>query len=653
MIEGLSFRVLDRFSITHCDREVPLRVQKQKAILAWFLLTGEASITRERMADLLWSGAASDKSRGSLRNTLHLLPGLPELETPQDMLRSDRASLHANFRAAPCNITSALRAWDDGDASGLLRMGLGDAETRFAADLWGLDAEFDQFLADQRRLYLATMAEAFRTRLRACAAPSEHSRILAERLRELQPQDELATRHLMLLEIAAGNNAAALSHYDRLWAVLDQDFDIEPSEETQSLAVAIKLQTAGPASVPVAAPVEQRRITIFLYPFPIISLPYEDQIAVGGVQAELVSALFAVEDWVTIEASPDMPLPKTPGNYELRGALSPGLGEMRLILTLKDLCSGQLIWTWPLPMNRTDWIRNSEFAVQRIGTRLTGKVEAHYLGEVGAIDDSALADYTKLVRARWLMKDWSAVSDRRAETLLRSVTPVGDLGLRARIGLVEILNSRELIFPGLGPPHGGVPEALEIAKTCVAEAPERGDARLAFGWSSLLLNDTHAAQEAAEMVVAVSQSNPRRLAAAAEMLALCGDVARGAELSRMVGILDPGTCRVTMGYRIPVALLSHEYAAAADLAERADGAIIFGFAYGAAAAQLMGAHDRARALWHRFTTDLADKWQGEVLPDPVEWFISASSMRWGLGLEWVVPVLSEIAAPVQRQERVV
>ena len=49
----------------------------------------------------------------------------------------------------------------------------------------------------------------------------------------------------MLLEIAAGNNAAALSHYDRLWAVLDQDFDIEPSEETQSLAVAIKLQTAG------------------------------------------------------------------------------------------------------------------------------------------------------------------------------------------------------------------------------------------------------------------------------------------------------------------------------------------------------------------------------------------------------------------------
>ena len=67
------FRILDRFCLLHDGRELQVRGQKQKALLAWFCLSGQPALSRDRLADLLWSDSGSDKARGSLRNTLHVL----------------------------------------------------------------------------------------------------------------------------------------------------------------------------------------------------------------------------------------------------------------------------------------------------------------------------------------------------------------------------------------------------------------------------------------------------------------------------------------------------------------------------------------------------------------------------------------------------
>lgn len=647
MAAGYGYRILDRFSLSRDDAEIPARGQKHKAILAWFCLTGAGAIGRDKMADLLWSDSGAEKARGSLRNTLHVLAKDAQ---PHDLFVSGRSDLRSLIGAPVDEIERDLADWDAGRTAPLAARSLTDADMRFAADLWGLDPVFDAFLAERRAAWLAQTAMALRSRLMQATAPSAR-RILAERLRELEPQDEEATRALMRIEIAAGNNAAALDHYRRLWDVLDEEFDIEPSQETQALAVAVKMAGAPPAPPEADPGAGAERITIFLHPFAFGAVPDDIQILVTSVQAELSAALFAVEDWVTIEAMPGIDLPRRAGHYELRGTLSPGLEEMRLILTLKDLASGTIIWTWPLSLHPDEWLRNSGFAVQRMAIRLTGKLEAHYISRIGDYRDEELADFRKLMRARWLMRDWSADADRRAEALLRSVASAGELGIRARVGLAEILNSRELIFPGLGPVHAGVPEALEIGRHCTEAAPDRGDAWLAYGWSSILCDDVETAGQAAGIVADLSQSNPRRLSGAAEMMALSGQVARAVRLADAAARLDAGVCRVSLGYRVPVAFLNGDYAAAMDLAERSGGPIPFTYAYAAAAAHLAREPLRARSFWTRFCADLNRRWQGSAPPCPLQWFLAASSMRRGHGLDLVAEALS--ALDDQRQERVV
>lgn len=644
MRDVLSYRVLDSFEIFLDGKVLPFKQTKLKAILAWFCLSGQTHISRARLADMLWSGSNEEKSRGSLRNILYLLRDTP-LKPGVLLIDSDREKVFANFDYPPNEVVVALNALDGGEVGPLRALSLVDADLRFATNLFGLDEEFDTFLRTHRDRTLAGMADALRGRLRD-DTPPEAARILAQKLRELIPHDETATRHLMLLDIAAGNSAAALEHYNRLWAVLEDEFDVEPSEATQALAVRVKSQGA-PPSAPVAiaaTPLTNTdRITVYLRPVTGSGLSNETRMVIDGMHAEIVSSLLAVEDWVVIEADSETPLPGQRGSYELRSVFSPGIGEVRLILTLKDLFTGEMIWTQALPVNRADWIRNSELAVQRLASHLIGRVETHYVTRLGPIEDRELPDYDKLIRARWLMNDWTAEADRRAEDLMRGVNHGGELGLRARIRLAELLNSRSLIFPGLYAPREGVAEALRIAEGCVADNAQRADAWLALAWAAVQSGLTDRATDAAEFAILGSQSSPRRIASAAEVLALSGQTERAATLSAAVGVMDPGVNRLTLAYRVSVALLAGDYQSCLDLAQQANGAIVLGHAYAAASAALLGDNTTARALWQRFGDDLAQRWQGPGLADPMDWFLRATPIQPGPNFDAVAGALRGIS----------
>ena len=626
---SLGYRILDGFDILRDGRPLAVKGAKARGLLAWFCLSGQRQVARSRLADLFWSGSNEEKARASLRNVLYALR--EDGEVP--LLLPDHVAVTANFAPPAHEIAAAIAAWDAGQGGPLAALSLEEAEVRFGADLFGLDAEFDDFLRMQCARVLTATAEALRERL---AAGGERTRVVAEKLRELVPQDELATRHLMQLDIAAGNSAAALAHYNRLWQVLDEEFDVEPAEATQLLAVQVKSQAPAPvlAGGAVSVPASQDRLTIYLRPIAAAGLPVETQMMIGGMQAEILTALLSYEEWVVIETEADQDLPVRRGCYELRSVFSPGLGAVRLILSLKDLATAQVIWSRPLAVNRSDWMKNSAIAVQRLAAHLTGRVEFHYIDGMGNLADENLPDYDKLVRARWLMNDWTPEADLRAEELMRSVGRAGgELGLRARIGLAELLNSRGLVFPGLAPPREGVAEALHLAESCAAQGTERADLWLALAWAALQSGRLPRAAEAAETALSGSQSSPRRIASAAEVLALAGDLDRGVELSALAGRLDTGLNRVTLGHRVAIALLAGDLESCIDLALRADGAIVLGHGYAAAAARMAGQDDRAAEIWAMFRAGLMRRWRGRAPPQPLDWFLSATPMQDRAALE--------------------
>jgi len=122
-----------------------------------------------------------------------------------------------------------------------------------------------------------------------------------------------------------------------------------------------------------------------------------------------------------------------------------------------------------------------------------------------------------------------------------------------------------------------------------------------------------------------------------------GEVARAAEFSAAVGVMDTGVSRITLGYRVSIAMLSDDTPACLDLAERANGAIVLGHGYAAAAAMLAGDPGSAADRWRRFCDDLKRRWHGPLPPDPLDWFLAATPLRPGPRLDGLVQALRAIA----------
>ena len=63
---------------------------------------------------------------------------------------------------------------------------------------------------------------------------------LAIALSNLDPTHEGACRRLMQVSALEGDISGSLRRYNTLWELLDSEYDMEPSEETQDLVVSIK-----------------------------------------------------------------------------------------------------------------------------------------------------------------------------------------------------------------------------------------------------------------------------------------------------------------------------------------------------------------------------------------------------------------------------
>ena len=76
--------------------------------------------------------------------------------------------------------------------------------------------------------------------------------------------------------MALGDTAQAMRCYERLWQVLEDELDVEPSEKTQALYVAIKqghLQPRLPAAAPEPAEDLLAPIAIVVEPVQAVELP--------------------------------------------------------------------------------------------------------------------------------------------------------------------------------------------------------------------------------------------------------------------------------------------------------------------------------------------------------------------------------------------
>ncbi|MGX9356896.1 BTAD domain-containing putative transcriptional regulator [Roseobacteraceae bacterium S113] len=280
----LTLLLFEGVELTTRDGGVRIASRKSRALLAYLFLSDTRTHARDALSQLLWPDVAARQARASLRQCLfdirkQLGPDAAnifalakeELRLPAEALRTD--------------VGLVLEAvgqghWLDADLSKLAQMG---------TVLSGYDSigeEFADWLMQTRTALRARALQALDAGLRRPDQTPSRKIKLSQTALELDEFNEDFARTLMQLHVDAGQNSAALGVYDRLYKVLEDELDVEPSAETQKLAIQIKMLD-GPAQSDVAPLVAAQvdktsREGIAVLPFETLGPdPIPDYVALG------------------------------------------------------------------------------------------------------------------------------------------------------------------------------------------------------------------------------------------------------------------------------------------------------------------------------------------------------------------------------------
>jgi DNA-binding SARP family transcriptional activator len=231
---ALSIGILGALTIEIDGQRLGKTPRKARALLAYLAAQNGRSVSRERLADLLWPYQGTDQARHSLRNCL--------LELRKALGASGEAHLATDF--STCRVYAAdvdlehfdrlarSQQPDDLRAAGELYRG------EFLADFVVDSEPFQEWLAAERDRTL-DIACGILQRLSAhedAAGDYDAAIRAARRLVSLDPLSEIGHRALIRAYMHAGRRPEALRQYRNCSEILKRELDVAPDAETQALA---------------------------------------------------------------------------------------------------------------------------------------------------------------------------------------------------------------------------------------------------------------------------------------------------------------------------------------------------------------------------------------------------------------------------------
>lgn len=308
--ERLKLSIVGGFSLTCGSRRLPLFGRKAQALIGHLALTDVERVSRESLVGLLWSSSGEHHARGSLRHSLLEVQtvlrgaGVGPLKSDKLMIGLDRSYLDVDL-------------WDvlDGAKAGKvhpLLLERGRICDSILAGLDAIDPAFGSWLQAARQNLQNRLAGYLEGALPpedvATVAPAAET--VARALAMLDPANERAARLIIRSRWAAGDIGTALRTYDKLWKHLEQEFDAEPSPETQDLIASLKLSQPE-ATAPVAISTAPRempapilggydaRPSIAVLPFTTIG-PADERYFGDGIVDDIIHAMAGLKDLFVI-----------------------------------------------------------------------------------------------------------------------------------------------------------------------------------------------------------------------------------------------------------------------------------------------------------------------------------------------------------------
>jgi DNA-binding SARP family transcriptional activator len=608
------------------DREAVLSSRKALAILTYLALQPGRSESRERVAALLWSDSGGEHGRAALRQTLRRLK--QDLGPAEELIDADRSTLRLTAPVS-VDIVDAIAAAASG-APPALPPGEEPGLGRLFADLLDLDPDFNLWIAVQRERLSAQLVSALEG---AIAAETRETQLLAlaEALARVDPTHEGACRAAMQAHVALGDTAQAMRTYERLWQVLDEELEVEPSEKTQSLYVAIKQGQARPALGGAPLPAQDLLAPIAIVVEPIHSdLPRTFAYVAPILRDEMIAAISRFRDWLVVDGEQGGPTPPTYRAYFLRITLHGRDDSILVGMRLTDQADNHTVWADRRTATLEGMTRLHQTALRHLAVALNVHLSAPRLQTVRESASPMGRKYELWMQAQALLGEWRAEAEAKAEAILRDLIASTPNFAPALVALAQSINARPIIYPGERRRRERLEESLALTSRAVGLDPLDSRTHLCRSWSHAIAGSHSAALSHLDLALDLNENDPWTIISAALGFAFGGETERARDLVGQAQGFGMRHSRAAQGYIATAAYLIGDYATSVAAAEVAGDAIINLPAWQAASCIRLGDREGAASSMTKFLDLALPAWTGAPHPTPadaIDWFMGCFPIR--------------------------
>lgn len=609
-----------------------LKIVNRKAcgLLTYLALGQNQFETRERLAGLLWSDRGEDQARASLRQCLKQLRTVFD-ECEFGGFRTDRYNVGLAADSLCIDLQEISERLDREEISDQLLNGNILSETI----LYGyesLDQSFAAWLHVIRKNWHDKLVDKLQSYLATGRGTVTHKAAAA--LVGIDPTHEEGHRHLIRQYADAGNTAAALKQYKKIWDLLENEFDTEPDEATQSLIADVKAGTYLPASQPM--PFSLRPTfhspaiaTTRPHTLPILEIwqfvqggPWnQERYLIEGFRREMIASLIRFREWIVVEGTPTLNPSnfeferRSPADYQLEGTYLEDAGKIRLIITLKEFSSQQYIWSEQISLTLENWFDAQQEIVRRVSIALNVYLSVERVSKISDSTGIPLDAYDDWLRGQELTLKWRPDAHHEAQQIFhRIIGNVPGFG-RALSSLVQIANAEPLVHPGIHRSTEKTQEVVRMAREAVLVDPLDSRAQLCLGWASAINGQFENAQINLDLACELNKNDPWTLVSSALAWAFCDRTDEAIRLSQQALSLGISPSKSHWGYQATLQFICGDYQACVDAANLADEALINLPAWKAAALHHLGRQTEAEKAAEQFLHLVRQHWVKPGQPD--------------------------------------
>ncbi len=444
-------------------------------------------------------------------------------------------------------------------------------------------------------------------------------------LLNLDPTHEPACRGVMHGLARLGDSAGALRRYNSLWKVLEDDFDTEPSKETQELVAEIKSGTIlpAPAQSLVAEPPRQvARLTdtgsvighvLLVGPFKTSAVKSGNAAVVEIFRLELIAALTRFRDWRVFDMQ-NVGGQNLGNAYRVEANAYSDEQTLRFVLTLHEAKSGRFIWSERFTINADQWFATQQSMIRRVAIALDINMSSERLAKVAGTPMLSLELFERWLRGQQSIFMWDPKEEEAAEHLFKSIVAEAPGFAPAHGGLAGILNARHLVFPGQYRHEARSKLALEHAKTAVALDPLDSRTQLNLAWSYAMNGEAQKAAMNFLLAYELNEDDPWTLASSANGLAICGDSRDAVKLIETAKSTGLSFSELHYSYAASALYLLGRLDECIEAAHQARPDLNCAGAWLAAALAENGRMEEAQVATRQFMAAVRAKWTGQEQP---------------------------------------